>query len=218
MTHVIDRKAFSDTVALMNITHHCQNRAMKMFASPILMGMMAFLLVGSPLEAHADAPPPKSPLVRIDGESDRLTPQQRAQMLLESEIMYRCVLWDTYQRVDIHARLWAELAAAAAIIAEAEEVDRASLFDRYKEAISALVADTPSQSWFADLRAQLAVPFDRFDWRGVQEIIEITHVVLVLGSREEYEAYSRNESRLAREHSAALEARVPDDCPSSSRR
>lgn len=221
MIRRIDRKTFSDSVISMNIVRHCRNgHSVKTFAlsMTLVMGMIALLLACFPSEVQADAPPPENPMDRTVDRSDDLTPEQRAQMLIETEILYRCVLWNTYRHVALLAERWEELAFLAEVLAEAEDVDRAPLFERYREVTFALIADTPAQSGFAELRAQLAVPFDRFDWRGVQGIIDVTHVVLFLGSREEYGVYSRNESRLAREGSPALQARIPGDCPSSSLR
>lgn len=221
MIRRIDRKAFSDSVISMNIVRQCRNgHVVKTFAlsMTLVMGMMALWLACFPSEVQADAPPPENPMDRTVDRSDDPTPEQRAQMLIETEILYRCVLWNTYRHVALLAERWEELAYISKVLAEAEEVDRASLFERYKEVIFAVAADTPAQSGFAELRAQLAVPFDRFDWRGVQGMIDVTHAVLFLASQEEFGAFSRNESRLARENSAALQARVPDDCPSLPRR
>lgn len=176
-------------------------------------------LMVSALASVSFTTPARADLVRQESIAPALplTRDERAKIELETEILFRCMLY--YEGLhSIQVRmLWIELLSLTVMTDRLPDVERRVQLDILKERIRAALEESERyQVDDAALRALIALPYEAFDF--VRSLQEMERILLSLEevTRGILDYTKANERRLQSENPAAMRARIPMDCPSNS--
>lgn len=134
---------------------------------------------------------------------------------LEAEVLYRCVLYGQVQELVSIVQAWEPVLDSARILALADREFQRRMFAGYAETIWVMLIITPQSVDPQALMRLSQKTFEAFDFvRAYEEIARVTQSLRELAIKADL-ALRENDARLRATGSPALNARLPEDCPSS---
>lgn len=142
------------------------------------------------------------------------SPAQEAREL-EAEIAYRCVLWGHYQQLVSVGQAWEPVRESAWRLSQADRAFQRQIFESFLEVIWITLIITPNGVEVQDLTRLSQKEFGDFNFaRAFEEITRVVVQVRTLAASANL-SMRDNDERLRTLRSRALDARIPEDCPSS---